>query len=74
MLEMDKVLSLDIDKKEEKDESENLIPEEIKVLLEERKIARENKDFKTSDEIRDKLKEMGYVVKDTKEGQVIEKI
>ena len=71
MLEMDKVLSLDIDKKEEK---ENIIPEEIKSLLEERKLARENKDFKTSDEIRDKLKDMGYIVKDTKEGQVIEKM
>lgn len=71
MLEMDKVLSLDIDKKEEK---ENIISEEIQGLLDERKIARENKDFKTSDEIRDKLKDMGYVVKDTKEGQVIEKM
>ena len=71
MLEMDKVLSLDIDKKEEK---ENIISEEIKSLLEERKLARENKDFKTSDEIRDKLKDMGYIVKDTKEGQVIEKM
>ena len=74
MLEMDKVLSLDIDKKEEKEEKENLIPEEIQSLLEERKIVRDNKDFKTSDEIRDRLKDMGYIVKDTKEGQVIEKI
>ena len=38
-----------------------------------RKIARENKNWAESDRIRDLLKEKGYTVKDTKEGQIIEK-
>lgn len=73
LLEFDKVLSLDIDKKEIKKESLD-IPEEIAELLEKRKEARANKDYKASDEIRDKLKEMGYAVIDSKEGQKLEKI
>jgi len=36
---------------------------------EQRKIARDNKDWAKSDELRDLIKEKGYIVKDTKEGQ-----
>ncbi|MGM5481502.1 MAG: cysteine--tRNA ligase [Nanobdellota archaeon] len=50
------------------------LPEEIAGLLERRSEARENKDFETSDKIRDELKEKGFVVKDTKDGQQVEKI
>ena len=50
------------------------IDENISALLERRKEARLNKDFKTSDEIRDELLALGYKVIDTKEGQKIEKI
>lgn len=38
-------------------------------LLEDRKLARKNKDFKKSDELRDALKAKGIVVEDTKDGQ-----
>lgn len=75
LLEFDKVLGLDlINSKEylEKEEKQEL-PEEIQKLLEERKTARENKNWAESDRIRDLLKEKGYTVKDTKEGQTIEK-
>lgn len=75
LLEFDKVLGLDlINSKEylEKEEKQEL-PEEIQKLLEERKTARENKNWAESDRIRDLLKEKGYTVKDTKEGQIIEK-
>lgn len=67
--EFDKVLGLNIDfvQKEE-------VPEEIKELLEIRQKARENKDWAESDKIRDLIKEKGYIVKDSKEGQTIEKI
>ncbi len=72
LLEFDKILSLDIDKKEDK--KDNLdITEEVLNLLEKRKEARKNKDFVRSDEIRDKLKKMGYIVIDSKEGQKLEK-
>jgi len=42
---------------------------EIETILNERAEARRNKDFKKSDELRDKLKEKGVVVKDTADGQ-----
>ena len=50
------------------------IPEDIKELIEERKKAREEKNWQLSDEIRDKIKEKGFIVKDTKEGMTIDKI
>ncbi|MBR5227259.1 MAG: cysteine--tRNA ligase [Clostridia bacterium] len=71
LLDFDSVLSLSIDKKEEKT---LLLDKEIEELLEKRKAARENKDFKTSDEIRDLLLQKGYKVIDTKTGQQIEKV
>jgi cysteinyl-tRNA synthetase len=66
--EMDKVLGLDL-LKEEKIQ----IPKEIKKIAEERQKARENKDWKKSDELRDVLKEKGWTIKDTKDGWEIEK-
>ena len=69
--EFDEVLSLNVDKIEEINEE---IPEGILRMLEERKEARLNKNFAKSDEIRDKLKEKGYLVIDSKEGQKLEKI
>ncbi len=41
---------------------------EIEELIEKRTEARKNKDFKTADELRDKLKEMGIVLEDTPQG------
>ncbi len=41
---------------------------EIEALIEERTLARKNKDFKRADEIRDQLKEMGIVLEDTPQG------
>lgn len=67
----DSVLSLDLDKNDKGDIN---IPEDIKLILNERKDARKNKNFAKSDELRDKLKELGYIVKDTKDGQIIEKV
>ncbi len=66
LLKFDTVLGLNIDK-EEKIE----LPEEILKIVEERKLARENKDWKKSDELRDKLSNLGYTVKDTKDGMEI---
>ena len=76
LIEFDKILGLDIEHSKDYLEKEEKIelPEEIKSLVEQRKQTRENKDWAESDRIRNLLKEQGYVVKDTKEGQVIEKI
>lgn len=72
LLDFDKVLGVDIEKKSEDKVVE--IPDEINELIEQRKQARENKDWALSDKIRDELKEKGYIVKDTKEGMQVEKL
>jgi cysteinyl-tRNA synthetase len=43
----------------------------LQILLEIRQRARENKDWATSDYIRDRLKEIGIIVEDTKDGQKV---
>ena len=49
------------------------IPEEIKKLAEERETARLAKDFQKSDELRKKIAQKGYGIKDTDEGYKISK-
>ena len=43
-------------------------PNTIRITIEQRTAARKAKDFKTADEIRDKLKEMGIILEDTPQG------
>ncbi len=50
------------------------VPEAVKEIAEERKTARANRDWAKSDELRDKLKELGYAVKDGKDGYELTKI
>ncbi len=47
------------------------IPQEIKELVSKREIARKNKDYKTSDEIRKKIFDLGYILEDTPYGTKI---
>ena len=70
LLKFDTVLGLEIEKE---DKNEIQIPEEILKLVEERNIARKEKNWEESDRIRDLLQEKGYVVKDTKDGCEINK-
>lgn len=66
----DTVLGIKIDEISSKHE----IPEEILKLIEQRKQARQIKDWSKSDELRDLIAQKGYIVKDTKDGmEVIEK-
>ncbi len=49
------------------------VPEDIQKLVDERQIAREQKDWKKSDELRNEIEKLGFIVKDTKDGSVLEK-
>ena len=71
LLKFDTVLGLKID--EQKEQKQEEIPEEILKLVEERKIARENKDWKKSDELRELIQEKGFEIKDTKQGVEIKR-
>jgi cysteinyl-tRNA synthetase len=64
MVGFDKVLGVvgEVKKKEE-------LPEEAKEFLDKRDRAREEKDWKTADQIRVQLKAMGIIVEDTPQGQ-----
>lgn len=69
ILDFDKVLGLGFENLKEE-----IIPEEIKKLAEERELVRKNKDFKKSDELRDQINSLGYEIKDSAEGYKISKI
>ncbi len=49
------------------------VPEDVKKLVMEREVARKNKDFKKADDIREKIKERGFIVEDTPDGPVIKR-
>ena len=70
---MDKVLGLDLDKIEAKKE-EKVGGEEEWKLVEERKQAKAEKNYQRADEIRKELEERGYIVKDTPQGPILQKI
>mgnify|MGYP002513972141 CR=1 FL=1 len=50
------------------------IPAEVKAVAEERWAARQNRDWAKSDELRAKLADMGYAVKDSKTGYELTKM
>ena len=63
---------LGLNLKEEKDNSVNIIDKnkkkEIEKMIKDRQIARQTKDFKKADEIRENLKKMNILIDDTSEG------
>lgn len=72
--EFDKVLGLNIieETKKQYDADKN-IPDEIKVMMQERDSARAAKDWKKSDELRDSMITIGYEVIDTPDGTQVKK-
>ncbi len=69
VLDFDKVLGLGFENLQADE-----IPEEVLQLANKRKVARENKNFTKSDELRQEINSLGYEMKDTPEGQKIYKI
>jgi cysteinyl-tRNA synthetase len=49
------------------------LPEDIQKLVDERQLARDQKDFATSDQLRTRLSELGYSVDDTPYGPLVKK-
>jgi cysteinyl-tRNA synthetase len=84
LLEFDKMLGLGLDKSNEKlvnllsGKGEKLkigkLPKTIRAIVDEREEARRNKDFQKADELRDKLKDMGYEIEDKEGGPEVYKI
>lgn len=66
---IDNVLGLELLKKEK-----IKIPDEVKKLVEEREIARNSKNWKKADEIREKINKKGYLIEDKKEGVAVKKV
>lgn len=66
--EFDQVLGLGI-----ADFANQEIPQEILELARARELARKNRDFATSDKLRDEIKEKGYILDDKKDGYSIRK-
>lgn len=69
LMKFDEVLSLDLGK-----ENKVEIPEEVLELANERLQARTEKNWAKSDELRDLIKNKGFLIKDTKEGFELSKI
>ena len=68
--EFDEVLSLDLSKEDKKEITVDTSL--IESLINERNSAKQNKDYQKADEIRNKLNEMGVILKDTREGTTYE--
>jgi len=67
--EFDKVLGLKLTTP--RNRFERRVPEDIQKLIEKRNLARQNKDWVTSDQLRDEIQEMGWVVKDENNKTVV---
>jgi hypothetical protein len=48
-----------------------VVPIEVTALAEERQVVRANKDFGRSDQLRDQIAELGWLIKDTSEGYLL---
>lgn len=65
------VLGISFDEIEKSAEN---MPANVKVLVDERQIARQEKHFSESDRLRDEIKALGYEVEDTPIGPVVKRI
>ena len=52
---------------------EDGLPDDVQRLVDERAAARKNKEWKRSDELRDAIKALGYILEDTPQGQKVRK-
>ncbi len=69
--DFDGVLSLDLLKEKEIEISEEMV-KYIEKVIENRNVAKENKDYDLADKLRDELKEKGIIIKDSRDGTTYE--
>ncbi|MBP9815889.1 cysteine--tRNA ligase [Candidatus Woesebacteria bacterium] len=69
IMEFDRVLGLGLDKVETKVDA--AIPEKVQKLLDERNVARKEKNYGESDRLRIEIEKEGYIVLDTNEGTLL---
>lgn len=75
LLEMDKILGLNLELGSKNQELRiDDLPDEVQNLVKEREAFRKAGDWETSDEIRKKVQDLGFTIKDTKEGPQIRSI
>ncbi len=69
--EFDSVLGFDLASEELSSSKEIQIPSQVQLLLEKRSQARQEKDWEEADKMRNQIEELGYLVKDTSQGQMV---
>lgn len=69
LLDFDKIFGLGLS-----NIKEDIIPSEVINLAKEREVARKNSDWARSDELRDKIKSIGFDIKDSNDGYKISKM
>jgi cysteinyl-tRNA synthetase len=75
LMRMDQVLGLDLENaKEKRKQIKIVVPNDVQMLIEERNGLRKQGSFTQADHIRNKIKKLGFNIKDTNKGILIEKI
>jgi cysteinyl-tRNA synthetase len=72
VLDLDRVLGLDLDRAIV--EKDSAVDSEVEKLLNLREKAKLAKNYQASDRLRDEILKLGYIVKDTLQGQKVEKV
>ena len=67
VLDFERVLGLDLVQVDQQD----MLPNEIRKLADERRTARQEKNWHASDRLRDEIQSLGFVVQDTKDGMKV---
>ena len=75
LYKMDQVLGLDLEKaREKKKQIKIVVPEQVKELIEERQQLRKRGSYTKADHLRNKIKKLGFNIRDTEKGVEVEKI
>ena len=75
IFKMDQILGLGLFEAEKrKKQVKVVVPPEVKILIQERELMRKQGSFTRADHIRNKIKKLGFNIRDTKKGMEVEKV